>query len=278
MDDPYRQEFVDLPGPPSGRAVPYRLGLYVYRDPGPAAPVVVLWPAMGAPARFYRPFAQRLGESGVAVVVADLRGTGTSTPTPSRADRYGYLDLADDVGTVLDFLAPRLAGRRHYLLGHSLGGQVCALHLAQSKDRDGLAGLLLIAVGLPYFRSYPPGRRLGILPVTQSIAAATALLRVWPGWGFGGRASRGVISDWGYTARHGHFRPRWGVDLGRVRTPVLAVSVERDRLTPRQALDHLCGQLAGAPIERVHLAGDLDHFSWVRNPDAVARHVVAFVS
>jgi predicted alpha/beta hydrolase len=89
---------------------------------------------MGTPARFYRPLANRLGQAGLAVVVVDLRGVGSSTPPPSRASRYGYADLAGDVGAVLDALKPRLDGRRRYLLGHSLGGQTCAIHLAGGQD------------------------------------------------------------------------------------------------------------------------------------------------
>ena len=34
-----------------------RLAVHSYPDPGPDAPLVVFWPAMGVPARYYRPFA-----------------------------------------------------------------------------------------------------------------------------------------------------------------------------------------------------------------------------
>lgn len=116
-DPEYAQEFVDIAGG--------RLGVQIYPEPtGPAgAPVVVIWPAMGVRARYYRPFATALRAAGLAVVVADLRGTGTSTPAPSRADRHGYTELADDVGTVLAALKPQLDGRTRLLLGHSLGGR-----------------------------------------------------------------------------------------------------------------------------------------------------------
>jgi predicted alpha/beta hydrolase len=281
VPEPYVLEYVDLAVAPSGRGVPYRLALHVYPDPGPDAPVVVIVPALGTPARFYRPFAQHLGLHGVAVVVTDLRGTGDSTPAPSRADRYGYADLVGDVGAVLAALKPRLDGRRHFLLGHSLGGQLCTLHLAlaaaagEATEPD---GLLLVAVGLPYYRSYRPRRRLAVLAFSQAIAALTAVSGVWPGWAFGGRASRRLMLDWAYTARRGRF-PRIGgdrVDLGRVRTPVLAISVVGDRYTPPATLDRLCDQLTAAPVTRVRLDDPaLDHFSWVRVPDAVAAHVVS---
>jgi len=256
-----------------------RLGLHVYPDPGNEAPVVIVWPAMGTPARFYRPLANRLGQAGLAVVVVDLRGVGSSTPAPSRASRYGYADLADDVGAVLDALKPRLDGRRRYLLGHSLGGQTCAIHLAGGQDA--VDGLILVAVGLPWFRSYSGSRRWGVLGLSQWISGVTAVLRVWPGWGFGGRQARGVMRDWGYTARHGRFPRLGGVDveaaLRSVTTPVLAISVARDQFTPAGTLDHLCAKLPAAPLTRVHLQDKLDHFTWVRQPDPVAAQVVDWI-
>jgi predicted alpha/beta hydrolase len=271
MSDEYQQEYLDRGGD--------RLGLHVYPSADGAA-VVVVWPAMGTPARFYRRFAAKLGEAGLAVVVVDLRGTGSSTPVASRASRYGYADLAGDVGAVLDHLKARLDGRRPYLLGHSLGGQACTLHLGLTGDTD-VAGLILVAVGLPYFRAYPGARKWGVLGFTQSISATSAALGVWPGWGFGGRQAHGVIRDWGYTARQGRFPRLDGVDaeaaLATVRTPVLAISVERDQFTPAGTLDHLCAKLPAAPIERVHLAGELDHFSWARASDPVVARVAAFV-
>jgi predicted alpha/beta hydrolase len=261
-----------------------RLGLHIYpsADGTPDdAPAVVIWPAMGTPARFYRHFAARLGAAGLVVVVVDLRGTGTSTPVPSRSSRYGYADIASDVGAVLDHLKPRLDGRRRYLLGHSLGGQACALHLGLHGDTE-VDGLILVAVGLPYYGAYPGTRKWGVLGYTQWISATAAALRVWPGWGFGGRQARGVIRDWGYTARHGRFPRLDGTDaeaaLTAVRTPVLAISVDRDQFTPPGTLDHLCRKLTAAPIERVHLTGGLDHFSWARASDPVVERVTAFVA
>ncbi|GAB3859442.1 alpha/beta fold hydrolase [Dactylosporangium cerinum] len=95
-----------------------RLALHTY-PVDDAATLAVLWPAMGVPARYYRHFAAALNATGIEVVVADLRGTGSSTPRPSRASRYGLADLTADVEAVLDILKPRRAGRRTLLVGHS---------------------------------------------------------------------------------------------------------------------------------------------------------------
>lgn len=267
-----------------------RLGLQSYPEPhvrdAPDAPVVIVWPAMGVPARFYRPLATALGEEGLTAVVADLRGTGASTPAPSRASRYGYADLVDDIGAVLDALKPRIDGRTTILLGHSLGGQACALHLALTGDVR-VHGLALVAVGLPWYRAYPRPRSVGVLGYTQWINAVSAAAGVWPGWGFGGRQARGVIRDWAYTARHGRFPLLRGMDpeaaLRRVRTPILAISVEHDQFTPPATLDALCAKMPDAPLERVHLSVEetgpgIDHFTWVKSPLPIATRVAAMAA
>ncbi|PZF83101.1 alpha/beta hydrolase family protein [Micromonospora deserti] len=276
----YQQEFVEVDGA--------RIGIQVYPEPDGAAdaPLVVVSPAMGVRARYYRPFAAALRAAGLAVAVADLRGTGESTPRPARTCRYGYTELATDVGAVLAALKPRRDGRKTLLLGHSLGGQAALLHLALHGGHD-VDGLALVAVGMPWWRSYPAPRRYGVLPYTQGIAATAALLGVWPGWGFGGRQARGVIRDWAYTARTGRFPRLDGMDaeaaVRAVRTPVLAVSVDDDQYTPHETLDHLCGKLAAAPVVReryttAQAGARLDHFTWVRASAPLAARVARFAA
>ncbi|MEU8300300.1 alpha/beta fold hydrolase [Micromonospora sp. NPDC048909] len=275
----YTQEFVDVDGE--------RIGVQVYPEPDqPDAPVVLVWPAMGVRARYYRPLAAALRAAGLAVVVADLRGTGASTPAPSRRSRYGYAELAGDVGAVLEALKPRLDGRTRLLLGHSLGGQAVLLHLAL-HGQDAVDGLALVAVGIPHWRSYPGRRGYGVLPYTQGIAATAALLGVWPGWGFGGRQARGVIRDWAHTARTGRFPRLDGVDaeaaVRGLRIPVLAISVDDDQYTPHATMDHLCAKLTAAPVLREHYTvadagAPLDHFTWVRAAAPLAGRVAAFAA
>jgi predicted alpha/beta hydrolase len=266
-----------------------RLGVQLYDPPGPQAPAVVIWSAMGVPARFYRPFALRLRDLGLAVAVVDLRGTGASTPRPSRASTYGYAELVDDVGAVLAELKPALGARRLLLFGHSLGGMLCLLHLARLAAAEGggrrdaaggVDGLVLVATGTPYWRLFPGPRGLGVLPFACALHATATVLRVWPGWGFGGRQARGVIRDWALGARSGRL-PRLGgrdpvEDFGLVATPVLAISFERDQYTPAPIVDHLVARLT-APVQREHYDGGVDHFQWARNDATpVAARVAAF--
>ncbi len=246
-------------------------------DCAEAGTVVVVLPAMGVPGGYYERLARSLVQAGFAVAVADLRGTGESSPAPSRASRYGYPELVDDIGAVLEALAPQREGRRTVLLGHSLGGQAGVMHLARSQV--GVDGLVLVAVGMPYWRVY--GRlRYGVFGYTQGIAAITTLLRIWPGWGFGGRQARGVIRDWGYTGRRGVFPPSVGAEekLGDIKVPVLAISVDHDQYTPPATMDHIVRKLTGAQVTRKHLTSEqagtaLDHFKWVKAGDLLAREI-----
>ncbi|MEV4623809.1 alpha/beta fold hydrolase [Asanoa sp. NPDC049573] len=250
-----------------------RLALRFYPAPSETASVAVILPAMGAAGRFYRPLAESLGAAGFAVVVADLRGTGGSTPTPSRASGYGYADLADDVGAVVDALKADYADRPVVLVGHSLGGQAGLLHLATAPDAP-VAGIALVAAAVPYWRAY--GRHSPtILLYTQWIAATAALLRIWPGWSFGGRQARRVMADWGRSARTGRF-PVAGAEaaLAELTVPVLAVSIDHDVYTPHAAVDHTVGKLRRAAVRRERIArveaeGRPAHFAWVRAPEAV---------
>src|SRR5204862_4189180 len=131
------------------------------------------------------------------------------------------------------------------LVGHSLGGQAALLHLGRSSST--VDGLVLVAVGIPYFRAYPDRRRrLWAFTLTQSVAGLTTLQGVWPGWRFGGRQARGVIRDWAYSARHGRYPDGLEDGLRSVHTPVLAITVDGDSYTPPGTTGHLVGKLTAA--------------------------------
>ncbi|GAA3271003.1 alpha/beta fold hydrolase [Dactylosporangium vinaceum] len=251
------------------------IALHSFPGPADAGTRAVLWPAMGVPARYYRRFAEDLNAAGLDVVVADLRGTGSSTPRPSARSRYGLGDLTDDVGAVL----AALPSKRTVLVGHSLGGQACALHLGRQPDAD-VHGLVLLAVGLPYWRSYPAGQRSKVLLQTQALHAVGSALRVWPGWGFGGRQARGVIRDWAYTARTGRYPDPLERGLARVTTPILAVDMAGDRYTPPGTVSTLLAKMPRAPLTREDYSpGDpIDHFRWAKHGASLAERIGRWVS
>lgn len=256
------------------------LAVHSYPDDG-SAPMALILPAMGVPARYYRHFAAELHKAGFAVVALDLRGNGASTPRPSRRTRYGYADLVDDVATVCAALAERRAGRPLVLVGHSLGGQIGLLHAA--NDPAGIAGVVLVAAAIPYWRAYPGRRRLGLWAMTQSIGAVSAVLGVWPGWGFGGRQAGRVMTDWARTARTGGYGNLPGADeaLAKLSVPVLAISIEGDSLVPAPVVDNYATLFSTAPVERTHFGEaefgtPTNHFTWTRMSEPVANRISAF--
>jgi predicted alpha/beta hydrolase len=256
------------------------LALHSYPDDG-IAPMALILPAMGVPARYYRHFAAELHAAGFAVLALDLRGNGASTPRPGRATRYGYTDLVDDVAAVCEALTERRAGRPLLLVGHSLGGQIGLLHAA--NDPAGITGVVLVAAAIPYWRAYPGRRRYGLLGMTQCIAATSAVLGVWPGWGFGGRQAGRVMTDWARTARTGAYGNLPGADeaLAKLSVPVLAISIEGDDLVPAPVVDHYTTLFRAAPVERAHItAADLgapgNHFTWTRMSTPVVARIAAF--
>lgn len=256
------------------------LSLHSYPDDG-VAPMVLILPAMGVPARYYRHFAADLHGNGFAVLALDLRGNGASTPKPSRATRYGYAELVDDVAAVCGALTERRAGRPLLLVGHSLGGQIGLLHAA--NDPAGIAGVVLVAAAIPYWRSYPGRRRYGLLAMTQAIGAVSAALRVWPGWGFGGRQAGRLMTDWAHTARTGAYGRLPGADeaLAKLSVPVLAISLAGDDLVPASVVDNYLTMFRAAPVERAHvtaadLGGPADHFKWTRSSAPIVARITQF--
>ncbi|GAA0540907.1 hypothetical protein GCM10011581_37790 [Saccharopolyspora subtropica] len=265
-------------------AGPHRIKVRAAAQEDPASPVVVLLPAMGVPARYYRPFVADLHAQGLSVVTFDMRGQGESTPPAARGVRYGYQSLIDDVDAVLDLVASLHPQAPRFLLGHSLGGQIALLHAASHPGR--VQGIVLVASGSVWFRSFTGVHRLRILLGTQLVAALSTLFGYWPGHrlGFGGRQAVDLMQDWARQARTGRYRLNgsatdYEAALRTVRQPLLTVSVSGDKLAPRSSVDHLAGKAELAPRTARHYsrsaagAASLGHFSWVRNGGELSRWI-----
>ncbi|NDZ89683.1 alpha/beta fold hydrolase, partial [Streptomyces sp. SID10115] len=103
--------------------------------PGPPpAPAVLILPAMGVPARFYRRFARQLHDEGLTVLTVDLRGQGEATPSAAGrgAPGHGYRAIVeDDLPAVVAAIRDELGTEPPlFLLGHSLGGQLGLVYAA----------------------------------------------------------------------------------------------------------------------------------------------------
>ncbi|HJM50316.1 MAG TPA: alpha/beta fold hydrolase [Alphaproteobacteria bacterium] len=240
-------------------------------------PVLLVFPAMGAPARIYGEAAAALAAEGCVAVTVDPRGVGQSGPAPSRRIDYG-LDafLERDWPAVTNWARERYPGRPLVLLGHSLGGMVSALYAGLAPE--GVDGLVLLTTSHVHYRHWP--RPVGWLVWGNFVAFATLarLLGYFPGQrlGWGSPIARQLVIDWARWGTTGRYRSPSGDDvdglLARVALPVLSISFSDDRnFGPKRAVDGFCVRLRSAELTRWHLQPDevgrqsVGHFGHLRD-------------
>lgn len=245
----------------------------------------LVWlPALGVPARSYEPFARALAARGVAVVVHEWRGFGSSSLRASRATDWAYRELLMlDVPATMEF-ARESFGRVQILGGHSLGGQLASC--TQALTEAPADALWLVASGAPFWGVFPRPLRYGLPLAYRLLDSLAQLFGALPGRriGFGGNEARGVIRDWSRTGLNGHYRaPQVGdiePRLARITSPVRGVLFAHDWLAPRASLDFLVGKMQPSSINVTRLdaaaLGALDdHFAWMKSPSAVVDALVA---
>lgn len=246
---------------------------------GPRIDRMLVWiPALGVPARTYEAFATELAARGVAVVVHEWRGFGSSSWRASRRCDWGYRELLGmDIPATRD-MALREFGRVDIIGGHSLGGQLATCSLALSPAA--IDELWLVASGSPYWHVFP--RRVAAwLPVAYRLLDALArVCGALPGRriGFGGNEARGVIRDWSRTGLGGRYAASGVGDmeplLAVVDVPSRAVLMAHDWLAPRASLDYLLDKMRGTHRTTTLLDDDAlgtraDHFAWMKKPTRV---------
>ncbi|WP_239311858.1 MULTISPECIES: alpha/beta fold hydrolase [unclassified Frankia] len=284
----------DVSGPPSTDIVPittedgstFVLRLFSQQDQ--TAPAVLLLPAMGVPATYYKPFVQELCRRGLSVVTVDLRGQGESVRSTRPGTRSGYqVIIEQDLPAIIETVHRRYPAAPLFLLGHSLGGTLGILYASVRPDT--VAGVAVIATGTTHVSGF--GRRgPKILLQTRAVYLVTRILGHWPGHrlGFAGRQPAGLMLDWCRHARTGRYEPAGSEQnfeqrLRELSVPVLAVSLDDDLLAPRRAVDILCAKLGSAPLARLHLdraSGQLrlGHIDWIRDGGTIAARMTDWVT
>jgi predicted alpha/beta hydrolase len=252
-----------------------QLAVRRYEPAGAPRASVVIGGAMGVRQSFYEPFARWLAQQGLRVWTFDYRGSGDSRNGASlRGFEADLFDWARDYEAVIDAAKAALPEQPLYLLGHSLGAQ-----LPGFLQRPGqVDGLVSIAAGSGYWRENAPKLRRSILYFWfVLVPLATRLCGYFPGRRLKkvGDLPRGVILQWRRWCLH----PRYSVgaegDLaqqsyGRVRFPVLALSITDDELMTLAGTESLLSFYAGAPraMERIAPADvqarRIGHFGFFR--------------
>lgn len=246
--------------------------------------MILIGPAMGTPARVYAPLAEALAAQGLNAAVIELRGIGSSSLRAGKRVDYGYRTMQSlDWEAACKTLRVRFSDSPLFLLGHSLGGQLAVLHAAAQPQ--GLVGVALVAAGSVYYRGWSGFKSVGILAFTQFAGATAGLLGYFPGkrLGFGGTEAKTLMQDWARLARTGRFDCVGnGIDyeaaIAQLCLPVLGLSFEHDGFAPHRAQQNLLNKLTHAAVTHLALSAQdtgqrLDHYSWIRKPDAVVARV-----
>jgi len=246
-----------------------------YDPTGEPRASIVIGGAMGVRQSFYEPFAQWLAQQGLRVWTFDYRGSGDSRNGASlRGFEADLFDWARDYEAVIDAAKATLPEQPLYLVGHSLGAQ-----LPGFLQRPGqVDGLVSIAAGSGYWRENAPKLKRSILYFWfVLVPLATRLCGYFPGRRLKkvGDLPRGVILQWRRWCLH----PRYSVgaegelalqSYGRVRFPVLALSITDDELMTLAGTESLLSFYAGAPraMERIAPADvqarRIGHFGFFR--------------
>ncbi|MFD8687473.1 alpha/beta fold hydrolase [Streptomyces sp. NPDC059651] len=270
-----------------GAAIPLR-GLV---QSAPHAPVLLIAPAMGTPARFYRKFVKNLYRAGLTALTMEFRGQGECEPKFVRGVRYGYRELVEvDLPAVVRTAQGLFPDAPLFLTGHSLGGQLSLLHGASGRS-PGLKGVAIVASGSGWYRSFGGTAALRILVRGQLALVISLCLGHWPGerLRFGGLQPTGLIREWTRQQRTGRYSvDRSAADyealLAELRLPVFAASVEADPLAPPGSVDHLLDKVRNAPVVRWQFTeaeaqgAPLDHFRWVRCSMPLAQRLAAWTA
>ncbi|QEE24326.1 alpha/beta fold hydrolase [Rhodanobacter glycinis] len=249
---------------------------------------VLYWlPALGVPAKHYLPLATALAADGVAVVLHEWRGIGSSDRRAGRRCDWGYRELLEvDLPAGLAAARARWPQAVFHIGGHSLGGQVSCLYAALHPTA--FAGIVLVASGAPYWRRFRRGAAIGSAYVLAPWLAR--LCGHLPGRriGFGGNEARGVIADWARSGRSGRYAAAgMTVDfeqrLSELQQPVMALRLRDDWFGPSASLEWLLGKMPRSThevgvIEPADLAGHpADHFTWMKTPAEIAARIAHWV-
>lgn len=245
------------------------------------APAVVLFPALGVRASFYKHLGQQLADIGIHCITADWRGFGASNAKISRNHSHGYKELIEDIKVVLNKVQEQLDDSKIYLLGHSLGGQLGALY--SSRYKGIVAGIILVASCLVYYKEWGD-RAWQIKLAGRVFPMISNLVGYFPGHrlGFAGKEARGVMKDWCHNALTGKYEPvgdefDYEAALKEMVVPVLSLSFEKDTMAVRQACQALYSKFSPkTSVQHLHLCQEdtplrpLDHYAWARKPEFVA--------
>jgi predicted alpha/beta hydrolase len=257
----------------------------VFRNTVKQAPVLIIMPAMGVNASFYEPFAHTLVKQGLNVVTADLRGHGESEIRPGQNADFGYREMVlYDWPCVMAQIKMLFPHSLKIILGHSLGGQLSMLYLAENPAS--IDGLIMVAAPSLYYKDWQFPASITLLFSTQLFKWIAKALGYFPGrkFGIGGTEARQLVGDWARIVRKGRYDMiNQAVDyeshLRALHIPVLAISFSDDGFASKRPVDRLCQKMPNTCLTRWHFDPNnfgcqkLGHFWWINQSESLADRI-----
>ncbi len=255
------------------------LGITTFKAKKSNSPTLLIYPAFGVKATYYKHFAQALSDKGITVVTADLHGHGLSSVRPDKENNYGFLAMINDLKAVADYLKEANPKTKVYVLGHSIGGQ--AGSLAVAKYPTSFAGLAMIGSPNVYYKGWSGfhyyRRKIGLnlLPMIGQIVS------ILPKFKIGGYyTTQRQMQEWGYTGKTGIYKVigddfDYEKAMSEVKIPILAIDIEGDLMAPKAAIRNLYQKFAStsslSTLTLTKAATDvkLSHINWPRTAKEV---------
>ncbi len=250
------------------------LGITTFSTENKVAPTLLIYPAFGVKATYYKPFAEKLTALGINVVTADLRGHGLSSVRPDAQNNYGFLEMTYDLKAVSDHLKQENPTSKIYILGHSLGGQTASLAVA--KYPNNFAGLAMIGSPNVYYKGWSGfhyyRRKIGLnlLPMIGQIVSMLPKFKIG-----GYYTTQKQMQEWGYTGKTGNYKVigddfDYEKAMAEVQIPVLAIDIEDDLMAPQAAIKNLYQKFKNTKsltvftLKKVDTDASLSHINWPR--------------
>ncbi len=243
--------------------------------------VLILLPALGIRASFYRKLSSGLAENGVTSIVVEQRGHGESLYRPGRQHKFTLSDyLREDIDAVTAWCEQQFPNRPIYIGGHSLGGHMASI--AAGENPNSYAGIVHLACGFPYHKDFSQPASGFVKLLIGIIPALTAVLGYYPGhwFKFGGREFRGLMMDWRNWARFGRYAVNGIEDaddkVAAYEGRALSIAFEKDSLATNDAIERSRRALSSARMTRLKLGREeqgefLGHVEWGKRPAGVVR-------
>lgn len=215
----------------------------IFRPSGTPRAALVLHGATGAPAGFYRAFAEwAAAERDLAVLTYDYRDFAASARGPLRGSKATLADWGrSDQAAALATLARMYPDSPLWVMGHSVGG----LWLGWHRAMDRVSRVITVGAGLTHVSDHPLRYRWKArLFWSPPVRAVTAALGYLPGRmvGLAADLPRGVYEDW----RRWCLQPGWHLsDVGRslplpeahrIKGRLRMIAISDDDLVPATAV------------------------------------------